>query len=81
MQRFDGRPAWTKLGFGLPHQEALSMGDVVNLNKFRKARDRRTAEDRAAENRARFGQAKDAKAKLRTEAEQTQKDLDGKRLD
>ena len=57
------------------------MGDVVNLNKFRKARDRRTAEDQAAENRARFGQSKDVKAKLRTEADQTQKDLDGKRLD
>jgi hypothetical protein len=57
------------------------MGDVVNLNKFRKARDRRAAEDQAAENRVRFGQPKDAKAKLRAEADQTQKDLDGKRLD
>ena len=57
------------------------MGDVVNLNKFRKARDRKVAEDQAAENRTRFGQPKDVKAKLRTEADQTQKDLDGKRLD
>ncbi len=57
------------------------MGDVVNLNKFRKARDRRAAEDLAAENRTRFGQPKDVKAKLRTEADQSQKDLDGKRLD
>ena len=57
------------------------MGDVVNLNKFRKARDRKTAEDQAAENRTRFGQPKDVKAKLRTEADQTQKDLHGKRLD
>ena len=57
------------------------MGDVVNLNKFRKSRDRRAAEDQAAENRVRFGQPKDLKAKRRTEAEQTQKGLDGKRLD
>jgi hypothetical protein len=57
------------------------MGDVVNLNKFRKARERRAAGNLAAENRVRFGQTKDAKAKLRTEAEQTQKDLDGKRVD
>ena len=57
------------------------MGDVVNLNKFRKARDRKVAEDQAAENRTRFGQPKDVKAKLRSEADQTQKDLDGKRLD
>jgi len=57
------------------------MGDVVNLNKFRKARDRKTAEDQAAENRVRFGLPKDLKSKARTDAEQTQKDLDGKRLD
>jgi hypothetical protein len=57
------------------------MGDVVNLNKFRKARERQAAENLAAENRVRFGQPKDAKTKLRTEAEQAQKDLDGKRVD
>jgi hypothetical protein len=57
------------------------MGDVVNLNKFRKARDRRTAEEQAAENRVRFGLPKDVKGKLRSDADQTQKDLDGKRLD
>ncbi len=57
------------------------MGDVVNLNKFRKARDRRAAEDQAAENRVRFGQPKDLKAKLRAEADETRKDHDGKRLD
>ncbi|GGF17601.1 DUF4169 domain-containing protein [Aliidongia dinghuensis] len=57
------------------------MGDVVNLNKFRKARERQTADAQAAENRVRFGQSKEAKAKLRTEAEQAQKDLDGKRVD
>jgi hypothetical protein len=57
------------------------MGDVVNLNKFRKARDRRTAGEQATENRVRFGQPKDVKAKARSDAEQTQKDLDGKRLD
>ncbi len=57
------------------------MGDVVNLNKFRKARDRKTADDQAAENRVRFGLPKDLKSKARTDAEQTQKDLDGKRLD
>jgi len=57
------------------------MGDVVNLNKFRKARDRKAAEDQAAENRVRFGLSKDAKAKVRTEADQSQKDHDGKRLD
>lgn len=31
------------------------MGDVVNLNRFRKAKARAAAQDKAAENRARFG--------------------------
>jgi hypothetical protein len=57
------------------------MGDVVNLNKFRKAREQRRTEAQAAENRVRYGQPKDAKAKAQRDAEQANKDLDGKRLD
>jgi hypothetical protein len=57
------------------------MGDVVNLNKVRKAREKRTAEARAAENRARFGQSKEKLTKARKEAEKAEDDLDGKRLD
>ena len=57
------------------------MGDVVNLNKARKARDKRDAEARAAENRTRFGQSKQGQSKARKEAETAKSDLDGKRLD
>ena len=57
------------------------MGDVVNLNKYRKGRGKRSAETRAAENRVRFGQPKDQLTKARQEAEKAKSDLDKKRLD
>ena len=57
------------------------MGDLVNLNKFRKARDKRDAEARAAENRIRFGQSMLGQSKARKEADKAKSDLDDKRLD
>jgi len=57
------------------------MGDVVNLNRARKLRQRDTAKKQAAENRIRFGQARPARDKARKEADRFQQDLDGKKLD
>ncbi|HVJ54489.1 MAG TPA: DUF4169 family protein [Aliidongia sp.] len=57
------------------------MGDVVNLNKFRKARNKAKADAQAAENRTRFGRSKEDLTKSRTDTERTQRDLDGKELD
>jgi hypothetical protein len=57
------------------------MGDVVNLNQFRKKRARGTAEKRAQENRPRFGRTKADSARTRKELEKSAKDLDDKRLD
>lgn len=57
------------------------MGDVVNLNKQRKARERGEAKERAAENRAKFGQPKTAREKQKKETERAAKDLDDKKLD
>jgi hypothetical protein len=57
------------------------MGDVINLNKQRKARERAQARTKAAENRSRFGRSRaerDAEEKAATRATQ---DLDGKKLD
>lgn len=56
------------------------MGDLVNLNRFRKGRRRQEAEKQAAENRVRFGLTKAAKEKLRGESEKAGTTLDGKRL-
>ncbi len=57
------------------------MADVVNLNQFRKKRDRRAAERQAAVNRERFGQRKDTRDKTSRELEKARKELDDKRLD
>ena len=57
------------------------MADIVNLNQFRKKRDRRGAEKRAAENRRRFGVSKDERTKAQREADKLQKELDDKRLE
>lgn len=56
------------------------MGDVVNLRRARKARDRASAEAQAEQNRIAFGRTK-AERKL-TEAEKTlaERHLDGHRL-
>lgn len=56
------------------------MGDVVNLRRARKARDRASAEAQAAQNRIDFGRTK-AERKL-TEAEKTlaERRLEGHRL-
>jgi hypothetical protein len=57
------------------------MADIVNLNQFRKKRDRRTAAKRAAENRSRFGMSKDERTKVEREADKLQKELEDKRLE
>jgi hypothetical protein len=56
------------------------VGDVVNLRRARKARDRASAEAQAEQNRIAFGRTK-AERKL-TEAEKTlaERRLDGHRL-
>jgi hypothetical protein len=66
-----GRRAYNEVG----------MGDIVNLNRFRKDRDRRAAEKRAADNRARFGLPKPEREKAKAEAEKLKKDLENKRLE
>jgi len=57
------------------------MADIVNLNQFRKKRDRRNAEKRAAENRSRFGLSKDERGKAQRESDKLKKELDDKRLE
>jgi hypothetical protein len=57
------------------------MGDVVNLNRYRKSREKVATGRQAAENRVRSGQTKPAKAKLRQDAERQDAELDGKKLD
>jgi hypothetical protein len=57
------------------------MADPVNLNHYRKQRNRREAEKAAAENRAHHGRSKAERAKERLDGAKAAKDLDDKRLD
>ncbi len=56
------------------------MGDVINLNQYRKRRERSKSQRRAAENRARNGRTKEETARERREAGQASAKLDDKQL-
>ena len=55
------------------------MGDVINLNRARKARHRAAKEAQAAENRAKFGRTGEQKAADAAEREEAGRMLDGAR--
>lgn len=57
------------------------MGDVVNLNRFRKTRERAERAKEAEANRIRFGRTKVEKVRDKKETERKTQTLDGKKLD
>lgn len=57
------------------------MGDVVNLNQYRKKVQRAEKEQRAAVNRARAGRGKSERRVSRGEAERRDAVLDGSKLE
>jgi hypothetical protein len=57
------------------------MGDVVNLNKFRKARERDAKARTAEENRVRSGRTKETRVQDEDEAKRAEEALDDKKLD
>jgi Domain of unknown function (DUF4169) len=57
------------------------MAAVVNLNRFRKAKERAEHERIAAENRAAFGLSKAQRRVRESEEERRRRELDGKRID
>jgi hypothetical protein len=57
------------------------MGDLVNLNKYRKDRRREAAQRQAAANRVKFGRPKAETRQDDAEAERRRRDLDDKKLD
>ncbi len=56
------------------------MGDVINLNQFRKQRERGEKSKKARENRRKFGLSGAQKAAQRHESEKGAKELEGKSL-
>jgi hypothetical protein len=57
------------------------MGDIVNLNKARKARAKAAARSEAAANRSLFGLRKSEKDRARAEREEAARKLDQTRRD
>jgi hypothetical protein len=57
------------------------MGELVNLNRYRKARERRAAEAKAAANRAAFGRPKDEKQTTQLLLERSRREHDLKYLE
>lgn len=56
------------------------MGDVINLNRYRKAKARAEKERLAAENRVRHGRTRAETKITKAEQERQAAELDGKRL-
>jgi phage-related minor tail protein len=55
------------------------MGDVINLNQARKARERQEKTRQADANRVRFGRNKGEKLREASEAEKLRRELEGKK--
>ncbi|HWT97331.1 MAG TPA: DUF4169 family protein [Terriglobales bacterium] len=57
------------------------MAEIVNLNRFRKAKKRLADEQQADANRVKFGRSKTEKLNDRREVEKQQQEIDGKKRD
>ena len=57
------------------------MGDLVNLNKFRKARQGREEKRAAAANRGKYGRSKAELLEMKAERDRGSRDLDGKKVE
>ena len=57
------------------------MGDVVNLNAYRKRQEREAIKAKAGENRVRHGRKRAAKRREQEERDRANVQLDGKKLD
>lgn len=70
---------------GAPRREAvpwtLRMGDVINLNRYRKARERAEREKQAEANRARHGRTRSERDAARREQQRQAAEIEGKRLE
>lgn len=57
------------------------MGEVINLNRFRKTRERDAKQRQAVVNRSRFGRDNAEKARTESEEQRKRRLLDGSRID
>jgi len=53
------------------------MGEVVNLNRYRKAKERAEADERAAHNRVKHGRTKAQKSSDKAERDKAERSVEG----
>ncbi len=56
------------------------MAEIINLNHFRKAKQKAEKKSQAARNRVRHGRRKDDRVRLEMEEERRRQDLDGRNI-
>ena len=66
---------------GAAESGTISMADIINLRRARKARARTEAEAQASANRARFGRTKAETRTAKAEADRIARAVDGARRD
>jgi Domain of unknown function (DUF4169) len=59
----------------------VTMADIINLNKKRKAKNRLAKEKKATENRIKFGRTKKERQIAKQENEHNERHLDGHKLE
>jgi uncharacterized protein DUF4169 len=57
------------------------MAEIINLNRFKKERERADKTKTADENRARFGRSKEERERAEALARKAEKSLDDKKID
>jgi hypothetical protein len=57
------------------------MAEIINLNRFRKERDRAAKTKTADENRARFGRSKEERERAEAITRKSEKTLDDKKIE
>jgi len=57
------------------------MAEIINLNRFRKERDRTVKAKTADENRARFGRSKEERERAEANSRKAEKSLDDKKIE
>jgi Domain of unknown function (DUF4169) len=80
-RRIELQASYAIASAGRRRKGLVTMGDIVNLSKYRKQRQRTEHAKQAAENRVRFGQNKADRTRTRNEQDRLRQDLDGKRRD
>lgn len=78
MWRYDGKVEKVSI---VHAKDVIPMGNIINLNQFRKRRARDEKARKASENRTRHGRTKDQREAESRDVEAAKKELEAKRIE